>query len=436
MCKIALNSLSIRSILLSIMFFLIIFNPPFLPQFSFTIIFTMIAIIYCMIRYAETIRMIKGTYTRKWIRQFVFFYLYYFLISLFSYFTYSFYDNPLVYFVGSIVDIVSLFFISVFLCLVVFRRKEGFDSLIKYIINAGVIESFFGIFAFISPEIKNFLNGITIANSRSDKIVHAVGTATFRNYGIASTLFDSFGFGMSIMALLALYKALEGEKKYFASFVMIAFAASINARTSMVLIAVGAGIIILGKKAKTFKAAIGKFSVVLFAFIAVCIISNYLNQGGENAQWLSTGIDEIRSLIVGKQTTGTFAVLFREIYFPEDTIQIIFGVGLTPAQAISKTVDMGYDQNLWMFGIIGSLMLYYFYLKPIKIWYKTLKTEKILAVAICIVLFAFLIKINLFGYGISSVVIITIFMGRLITLDMLNNEESIVNNPIILKAIV
>ena len=363
------------------------------------------------------------------------FYLYYFFISLFSYLAYSFYDNPLSYFVGSIVDIASLFFVSVFLCLVVFRRGGGFDSLVGYIINAGVIEASFGIAAFISPDIKNFLNGITIANSRSDKIVHAVSTATFRNYGIASTLFDSFGFGMSIMALLALYKALKGEKKYYIYFAMIAFSASINARTSMVLIAVGAAIVFLGKSAKTFNAMMGKIVIVLFAFIAICIISNYLEQGGENAQWLSTGIDEIESLVIGKQTTGTFAALFSEIYFPNDTVQILFGVGLTPAQAISKTVDMGYDQNIWMFGIIGSLILYYFYLKPIKIWCKAIKSEKILAVAICVILFAFLIKLNLFGYGISTVVIITVFMGRLIDIDIMNNDIIAVNEMNILKLI-
>lgn len=197
----------------------------------------------------------------------------------------------------------------------------GFESLIDYIINVGVIESIFGIAAFFSPAIKSLLNGITIANSRSEKIVHAVGTATFRNYGIASTLFDSFGFGMSIMALLALYIALKGNPRYYVYFAMISFVASINARTSMVLIAVGSAIIVLGQSAKTAKAIAGKIVIILFAFLALSLISSYVEQGIANAQWLSTGIDEIKALFTGRQTTGTFIAIFRDTYFPDDALQ-------------------------------------------------------------------------------------------------------------------
>lgn len=192
-----------------------------------------------------------------------------------------------------------------------------FESIIDYIINAGVIETIFGIAAFFSPAIKSLLNGITIANSRSEKIVHAVGTATFRNYGIASTLFDSFGFGMSIMALLALYIALKGNPRYYVYFAMISFVASINARTSMVLIAVGSAKIVLGQSAKTAKAIAGKIVIILFAFLALSLIE----QGSANAQWLSTGIDEIKALFTGRQTTGTFIAIFRDTYFPDDALQ-------------------------------------------------------------------------------------------------------------------
>lgn len=95
---------------------------------------------------------------------------------------------------------------------------------------------------------------------------------------------------------------------------------------------------------------------------------------------------------------------------------------MTPAQAIRKTADMGYIQNLWMFGVIGSLMLYYFYINPIKLWGKYIRSERILALAIGVVMAAFIIKLYLFGYGISTVVIMTVIIGRLSTLNEYGSE--------------
>ena len=221
---------------------------------------------------------------------------------------------------------------------------------------------------------------------------------------------------MSIIALLALYKAVEGKPKYYLYFLMIAFTASINARTSMILIVVGTGIIILGKSSKTYKDKIGKLLIVFLGFFAVGLLGTYLSKGGANAEWLSNGIEEIKTLVIGRKTTGTFAVLLQEIVFPKNPFAFLFGVGLTPAQAAGKTVDMGYIQNLWMFGIVGSALLYAFYLKAIGLWWNNRKEERALALSIAVVIFVFFLKLNLFGYGISTVVLTTIFMGRLMTL--------------------
>lgn len=39
-----------------------------------------------------------------------------------------------------------------------------------------------------------------------------------------------------------------------------------------------------------------------------------------------------------------------------------------------------------------------------------------MVLSIAVVIFVFFLKLNLFGYGISTVVLTTIFMGRLMTL--------------------
>lgn len=425
--QLRIKATSLRSLLLPIIFFLIYFNPPFMPRISFTIIFVVIGGLYCALNLRRSISILKSEAVRKWIVLFLVFYVYYFFVAIISSTVNSLPEDPITTFVGTIIDTVSLLVVSLFLCLISFRKDESFDDFTKYMVGAGVIESIFGIASFISPGVKLFLNRMTIANSRSEKIIHAVRTATFRNYGIASTLFDSFGFGMSIIALLALYKTLEGKTKYYVYFAMITFAACINARTSMVLIAVGSAILVLGKSARSFKVIAGKVLVILISVFALGAINGYIDQGGANALWLSGGIDEIKALLFEGQKTGIFISLFSELYIPPSALQIIFGIGLMPAQAIRRTTDVGYIQNLWQFGIIGSLLLYWFYLNPLRRWIKDNRKQKELAIAIGVVMFVFLIKLNLFGYGISSTVFISLFMARLYTIAMkLNDRQQLI----------
>lgn len=416
MRRIKVKKSSIYNLLQSVMFFLIIFNPPFLPILSFTIIFTLVSIIYCFVFERDAIAMIMNPCIRRWLKIFIVFYVYYCMVSVISMTGNSWPTNPIEIFMRSMVSVISLFFVPAFLCLTVFRRGRGVEELTELIINAGVIEALFGIAAFINPGVKSFLNGITIANSKSAVIRAAVSNAFFRNYGIASTLFDTFGFGMSIIALITLHKALAGKSKYFLFFLMITFVACINARTSMVLIAGGAAIIIFSKAERTRKVAITKSIIILTALFFLITVKTYLDSGNANAQWISMGIGEIKALMVGREKTGIFLTLSKELYIPDNPFHIIFGTGLTPEQAILKTSDVGYIQNLWSFGVVGSLLLYFFYFYPLWQWRKK-REEKKLALAIMAAVFIFFIKLNLWGYGISAVVLMPILMGRLYTLN-------------------
>lgn len=422
MLKLTIKRSSVDKLLYPVLFFLIIFNPPFLPVLSFTIIFTLISIIYCIFCDKKALMILGSPYVYKWAGIFVVFYGYYFIISLISTFVAGTGSIvPIIAFFYSIIDVVSTFFVSFFLCRVIFKRGGTFQTLTDMIVYAGVMESMFGIAAFFRPDIKSLLNNITIANTRSEKIAAAVENAFFRNYGIASTLFDSFGFAMSIIALLALFKAVSGKSVHYIYFLMITFAACINTRTSMVLIAVGSAIIILGKGARNFKAVMGKIVFLLAAVALLVLAGYYLNSGDANAIWLSSGLDEIKNLFSGShKLTGTFEYLYNEIYIPDHPIVLIFGSGLTPDQAIYKQSDIGYIQNLWRFGVMGSSILYGFYLYPMIKWYRKVSIEKILPMSIGVIFFLYLIKLNVFGYGIGSCVFMPLFIGILYSISTNN----------------
>lgn len=406
-----------KKTLLSLLFFLIIFNPPLLPIISFTKIFTAISLIYCALYNRKAFSMIWGNYhIRRYLKVFFVLYAYYFLVSMFSSVIYSWPNSPALEFVNSVVSVVSLFSVSMFLCMVVFK-KEGYEELIGYMIKAAVIEAILSISAFIIPTVKLFFNELTIANSNSSVVVSATGNAFFRNYGLASTLFDSFGFGMAIIAIMALYRALNGKLINFLYYAMIAFAGCINARTTIVLIGIGTVVIVLAKKTKTPKTIIWKLLMILSMLFVVGLAYLYLQSGQANAMWLSEGISDIKMLIFNQEKTGIFLALSSELYISDDPVILLFGSGLIPAQAIMKTTDVGYIQNLWKFGIIGSAMLYLFFTYPFCKWMKHNCEERALAMALLIVVFVFFMKLNLWGYGISTIVLFTVVLGRLYTLD-------------------
>lgn len=411
-----IKKVNIEVFLYSVIFFFVFFNPPFLPHFSFTIIFTLIAGVYCLFNFHKVLNFLNTKNIKEWICILITFYVFYLCFSFYSSFAYNFLTSPITIFFKSLLETTSLMVVTVFLCLIVFKKNRNIDFFFEIIIFAGLIESIFGILAFIKPEIKQFLNGLTIANTRSEKIASSVANAYFRNYGIASTLYDTFGFGMSIIALISFYKVLNGKIKYIIYFCMIAFVAVINSRTSIVLIGVGTILLFLTKRSKNKTVLICKCVSALIVIFSVIILGIYIGEDKGNSQWISKGLEEIRSLLGGK-ATGTFAILIYDVSFPEKISQIIFGIGLTSDYVIDRTMDVGYFNNIWLFGIIGSMVFYIYLFYPIAVLKNKRNKIKKLATPIEICMLLFLFKLNLFGYGINTVILTTLLMGILYSLS-------------------
>lgn len=416
----------------TIAFFLVVFNPPLIRGISFTPIAIAISFIYVIFHSRYASRIIYSKVVKKWMK---------ILLMIFVYYAFGVAVNIVIRcdsayeiisnYISTLIYNISIIFVSVAIVLVAYKNKYDMEDLFDCYIGAGVIEAFLGIASFLNPSIKAVLNNMVINNSTSEKVARSMNNvSSFRNYGLASTMFDSFGLGMSILALIALGIALYRTKPlYFFPFSIIAFTACINARTSMVLIGSGVIILLIMGSWSTAREIMGKIVGICIMTVALYLFAQMLKNGTATAKWISGGLNAIRSYAYNSEATGFFAIIKSEIVIPHDPFIFLFGSGLLPNQLGYKAVDMGYIQNIWKFGIIGSSMLYFYYILPLAMWYKKRVKESIIALVILVVLGIYLFKLNLFGYGIGSTVFMPIIMYKLFLLknySMKQQEELLV----------
>lgn len=78
--------------------------------------------------------------------------------------------------------------------------------------------------------------------------------------------------------------------------------------------------------------------------------------------------------------------------------------------SMGKNTDVGYVQNIWKFGIVGSIVIYYLNYKVFKLAYRYSNSslEKIISIIMAIMFFIYLIKLNPLGYTQASVIMFPI----------------------------
>lgn len=402
---------TIQKFFLSIVLFFVIFNPTIISGFSFTIAAVFLSLGYIVLNYAKAIQIIR---TRP-IRNFIIGYLLFFLYCFFIAFIQSMIHSDF----GMISSVASKFF--TFSCLIIvclglsilFSNKAiEPPEIIDCYIYAGVLQSLCGIAAFLFPPVKSFFTSLMLKDVEAQRIWSFMISNGFRNYGWASSLYDIFGYAMSILALLALDKAIGGKRKYYVFFAMITFASVINSRTTIILIGVGMLILLLfrQKKEKRRKALKGLLilSIAVAAFFAF-----FANRNGssDNSNFITDGYNSIKLLITKGEKTGYFDALFNEfLFFPQDALSIIFGAGNTPMALINRNTDVGYVQSIWSFGIVGSIMIYSLYAK-LMLKAKRYQKYRSIMLANLALFFIYQIKLNSIGYSQSNVILLPIIFS-------------------------
>lgn len=439
-CYIRKNILSNNIIvfLYSIWIFFIIFNPPFIKGFSFTIINTILCAVLCLVRFGKIKAFIVDN---NKVRNFLILYFVFLIyVSLIAFVnasqnaSNSFIINNII---NLIIDTISILVVSLFFAYSFKERRLTINNVLSIFVLAGMYQAIIGLICFVSPTTKSFFNNLMVVNSSSSIISTGVKyTSDFRNYGFASTLFDIFGCSMSFLACLSLYLMLTFKKRYVFPFLLISFCAIINARTSIVMIGLGSFFLLLFYNPKSRLKRMLKYIVIVSILLASITMLYYFAFNESGNSWLNKGIREIWEFVFENNKTGYFEVLFDKfIFFPNDDLSILFGTSMTPEQAIAINSDVGYIQDIWRYGAIGAIFLYIIYLYLFISFYLNVRSNyRLIPFLFMILIGIYLIKLNCIGYSMAAVIYLPISLfsiGNGKNLASRYGKSAVVSNNII-----
>lgn len=391
----------------SIFLFLIVFNPPIYAGFSFSVLAVLLSTLYLLSNTKQLKILVNVKSIHLTIRSFIIFFIYYTTVALFDY-SLNFNEKILLNFFDNFKSYLSFFIVSLSIVIWAIIKEISFERMCKLYIGAGFIQTVLVVLCLISPSIKSFFNSLTMLNSNSEKITRGLEMeSAYRNFGFASSLYDIFGFTMALLGIMVISWALKEKKIYIILSLLFAAAASVNARSSFFIYCVGFIIMLLTpqKRINTY----WLFKLVVFSFVFAFFVSYVFSwiigdSASEQLVWMASAITEVQSLFTGKSEGYFDALLNSFIIFPEG-IDLLFGTAMPPHMAINQNSDIGYIQNIWQYGIIGSILLYIFYIRLFKIAINSLHWPyKIMMRSMLVMVIMYLVKLTCFGYSQASVI--------------------------------
>lgn len=396
------------SLFYSIILFLVVYNPPIYAGISFSILAVLFSILIIISNRKILHKILSNRSIRSLLRLFLFFSIYFFIVALLNFFITA-NDNTIQSINDFLVSYVSFFLVTFAIVIWAIKKNISFDQLCKLYLEAGIIQIILVFLCLTSPSIKTIFNEMTVSNTNSEKISMGYEfESAYRNFGFASTLYDIFGFAMAVLGIMSMAQALKGKKYYYIVSLAFAIAASINARSAFIIYIAGFMVMILAPKDGKIRAGMIMRATLLLSivFVGVYFLFSWIlkDTSSEQLLWLASAITETQSLS-GGQSEGFYDALFNRFIFFPDGLSLIFGTGMPPHLAINKNSDMGYIQNIWQFGIVGSIMIYAFYIRLFKNAIKKLEwPDKTMLKTILIMMAIYLVKLTCFGYSQASVI--------------------------------
>lgn len=272
-------------------------------------------------------------------------------------------------------------------------------------------------FALVNPAFRSW----TLQMMTKDTNAYLMNTPWLlerRFYGLSNNLLDLFGFGMGIIATIALfYASAENKKKILLAVPLLLVVSVLNSRTGILIFVIGvlvwlAGLMI-AKKINVAKIIIYTVSSVLVIFLGIQLVAHF---SPHTLEWIQ---NDFKSFIDPDSTVGTATEIYSDDFWAlPDGYQILVGSGHNASAYSNYKVedqvytDNGYMNEIWKVGIIGLvvyLVLNFFiirqcYIDDDKVLYKIMYVFFGIAMAV------FLVKGSLIGYNPGNVIIYTLFI--------------------------
>lgn len=388
---------------LVIYLFFFFYAPPLLPIVNCFLLVSLYSAVALLIRYQDVLTfLVRGTGVGKYLAG-IGYYLTYFTLLIgatllageqgyWSNYLTSYYSVILM---GPCCATCALYAVARFRSL-----GYGLADAMVCMIKAGLIQSALAILAFADANIRSFFVDIMKVNT-GDVIFSNRDALSWRFYGFSNSMLDLFGYTSGLIASLPLYLvALDPKRKgWLLSLPFLIAVPMLNSRSGLVIFAILAFVLALYSIARNARSiASMPFVLVLVILLAIMLYSIVQAVAPATASWITMDLDY---LLQGEQSI-TGRQLFSERFWelPPD-ILLLSGTSHNRylVEGFSHT-DVGYVNELWRTGIIGSALMYGTHLFLLSRACKAADNGavKALLVAFGLSLFVMQVKGNVFVY--------------------------------------
>lgn len=241
------------------------------------------------------------------------------------------------------------------------KHNYGLDELFSSILLVGFIQSIVAILSFFIPDLQHMLVSKLVQNGGIELYYEL---AAYRMYGFSSGLTFITPIIQSFLAILALVYAQGHSKLYLISSITMAFSAIINARVSIVVLAIGLVLVALNPKYSSKQRRNVILGIVLVGLIMFYIVIPLINQFS-NHTFLSifSGFTQILDFFTsGKRDIGYFAYVTNKNNYnlPSGILGVLLGKGtfVMGQNPFGFHSDVGYINDVWFGGILYILIYY------------------------------------------------------------------------------
>lgn len=362
-----------KKVFLSLFIFVLLFSPPILPGLRLMYVLTLFSGLMIVAMYKrEALKIARDSQLSTIMKFLLGLSGYIAVVTLLS----GNFHSP--YFVDSIGKLLltgpALGICLIYLILVFKRAKYNINDILKIIVYAGLIQAILSVLTFLFPDLKMFFISI---------MQHNVGTPALfdqfqvesRLFGFAGDMFDRFGYGMGMLAAIpALLAYNTGRMRYLAIVPLFIITTILNSRTGiLILIVTVIPLILLIIKKYSFnmrnaKAMLGSLIIIAITIIGgIQAISGIYETGNDNIKgYTVSNYQSLFDYFSGNTSNvdsrdNTAELLFSNRFWelPDGFMALTFGTGHSKYKVEGlRHSDVGYVNDIWMFGLLGALVAY------------------------------------------------------------------------------
>lgn len=404
------------SVILILYCFIYLFAPPIIPRINLLLPLTITTIIYMLLHPMK--RYNKMLLNKNIVVSYTIYVLYVLIVGLLENFINSglFFSNFIVVIYKLLILLPSQYICTIFLI----RESENKGKFFLYnnLIIAGIIQGCIALLTLIFSPLKELLIKIMQSNTGSDvfsQVTIYSNASNFRFFGFSSTLLDTFGYGMGLLAILTVYVSLKGNKKYLFFLPLILLSIILNSRTGLLIFSVGFFILIFFQKLNIKSLIITLFYLIIIGLL-VKPTMNFVQKISPNTIiWIQKGFGNLFNFISGteRSTYEVSNVLFSKNFWtiPTDALSIIFGTGHNIygiKNIIGFHSDVGYINQFWINGVFGTIILSIFFLRICYRAFKNCQDSCALYTTFIVTFFIMMIKADLLSYNPGTAIFILV----------------------------